>query len=133
MDDLTAGKQYSFSTLYPSVLLKSYKNMRLEVEAMTFDLAVKFDDVMVKHSNIQATAMVDDPIKSLDAKSLNWVLFKDTETNVHLVLAKEYLDTTTIQETGDSLRFEVANTGPNDKAIIVTELKKLGFNITLLD
>ena len=127
MDTLEINKKYSFTTKYPSILGGKFKNMQLEGLDLSYNLAHKYGDVQVMHANIKAIADIHDSIKNLNVSNLTWLVFLNLDTNEHLVIAKEYIDLTSVAGTGDSFTFTISNITDIDVAVIKKALSELGY------
>jgi hypothetical protein len=127
MTELVVGKRYTFTTKYPGILGGKFKNMQLEALNISSNLAINYGDIHVLHQTIKANADEYDSIKTLNVNNLNWLVFLNLDTKEYKILAKEYIDLTTLDVSGDSYKFMVSNISSTDISVIKKALSELGY------
>lgn len=130
--DIKTGKVYDFSTLYPAVLGSKKVKQTCIGENFTLEAANNFgnDNARILEQ-IKALADRDDDILNQTPNSLSYYLFKDSTTGYINVLAKEYIDISTIVESGEEHTFKVFGLSPVDVKIIRGLLTKHGYSYTV--
>lgn len=123
-ESFSVGNTYSFNTLAPSLLGATFVNAKV-IGIIGYDLAVTFTNVDLKQRAIYPLlpqGTVSDP------KKYNYILFQ-TQSNINVVLALEWIDQNTIESVDlSTLEITVPNVSYSDSNKIREMLSLLGFS-----
>ncbi len=133
MVELIIGRKYNFTTKYPDKLGGKFKNMQLEAVNMSSKLAVNYGDIHVIHQRIKSSAGEFDPVKKLTVDNMTWMVFSDLSSGKNTLLALEYIDTSSLDISGDSYKFMVSDISPTDIGVIKKALSELGYSVDDLE
>ncbi len=122
------GKIYSFTTKYPSILGATHKNLKVLTADATSDLARAYGDLVIRHNKVQSSSEADDPIRNVKVEELSWIIFMDPKTNETIALARDYIEESSVSESGKNFTFRIDGVSEVDKGSIKKLLNQYGYN-----
>jgi len=117
-------KVYTFTTLAPAILGNTYDNMKVK-SILSADEAVIYRDIHTLHTNLKT---IIPTLPTVD--DCTFILFeKQDESKTTILLALEYIDTFSIQNTVTvNINITILDTSTEMVSVISTRLRELGVN-----
>ncbi len=121
---LINGARVRFATHAPAILGSRFDDMTV-TGTITFSIATRFDDVVVKHNTVYSSLPSGTP---QDAKDLTFVVFLNNVTGKEVVFATAWIDENSIEGLDNTgLTFRIPHAAIGDQDRIRSALLEMGF------